>query len=249
MAKKSKKTLTKDEIKAKLKITSQTSVKDVEEFMPIVEMIARKESNQIPNNVISYDELLNTGLIAVDKLIKTANKTKDTEYNSSYIAQSVKWAMKDEVRVRQAWYGVKKTDPGSKSAGTKVAPKAKKGKNSDPSETTVINTVEDARKAVFEVIMSVESLEEDVGFTPADENAAEHLEHLELLEMKDSLRKSVAKLPDNLKRVIEMRFYEGLSGNEAAEKLNVTPSRISHMINEAIKRLKIFMTAEGYKDE
>lgn len=228
MSKKTSKKLSKEEIKEKLRINSKTKQSSLEEFTPIVEMIARKEFQNIPNNVMAYDELINTGLIAVNKLIETASHTKDAEYNSSYIAQSVKWAIKDEIRVRQAWYGVKKTEA--------PAP-----------EKTQVNNIEDAKRTVFEVIMSVESMEEDIGFTPADENSPEHLEHLELLEMKDSLKKSIEKLPDNLRQVIEMRFYEGLSGNEAAQKLGVTPSRISHMINESIKRLKIFMTAEGYK--
>ena len=45
-----------------------------------------------------------------------------------------------------------------------------------------------------------------------------------------------------------MRFYENMSGNEVAEALNVTPSRISHMIKEATKKLKVLMIAEGYND-
>ncbi len=235
-----KKQLTKEEIKETLKITSKTSNRgrDIAQFMPIVEMIARKESQSISNHVISYDELVNTGLIAVNKLIITANSTKDTEYNSSYIAQSVKWAMKDEVRSRQSWFGVKKTEPIDKKAIQKKA---------DASETTEVKTLDDARKAVFEVIMSVEGLHEDVGFSPTDESP-EHLEQLELVEMKENLMKSVHKLPDNLRSVVEMRFYKNMSGNEVAKELGVTPSRISHMINEAVKKLKISMVAAGYKD-
>lgn len=240
MSKKAKKQLSKEEIKATLKINSETSNRgrDIAKFMPIVEMIARKESQSISSHMISYDELVNTGLIAINKLIETAHSKEGTEYNSSYIAQSVKWAMKDELRSRQAWFGVRKTEPVNKKQIKK---------NSDASETTEVNTIEDARKAVFEVIMSVESMAEDVGFEAADQNSPEHLEHLELMEMKESLKKSVSKLPDNLRSVIEMRFYKNMSGNEVASKLGVTPSRVSHMISEGVKKLKVFMVAEGYK--
>ena len=236
-----------DKIKS-LKIDSQTnSKKDVAKFMPIVEMIARKEIQSKSKQIMNYDELINTGLIAVNKLIESANLLAGTEYNSSYIAQSVKWAMKDELRSRQSWYGVKKVvtwddldvSPGKQSESEGEAAK-------DPTETTVINNIDDARKAVFEVIMSVEGLEEDSGFSPVDPNSEEHLERLELLEMKSSLQKAISKLPDNLKQVIEMRFYTNLSGNEVAERMQVTPSRISHMIREAVKKLKVLMVAEGY---
>lgn len=221
-----------------LKIDSSTSNRgrDIAKFMPIVEMIARKELHNRSNKFISYDELVNTGLIAINKLIESAKAKEDTEYNSSYIAQSVKWAMKDEVRSRQSWYGVKSKVPGDNSVEREL----------DPTETTEIKDLDDARKAVFEVIMSVEGLEEDLGFNPPDPNHQEHLERLELLSMKKSLRKSIDKLPENLREVIVLRFYENKSGNEVAEKLGVTPSRISHMIKEATKRLKMFMVGEGY---
>jgi RNA polymerase sigma factor (sigma-70 family) len=153
--------------------------------------------------------------------------------------------MKDEIRSRQSWYGVKKTVTWE-DLDESTPKKPETESEIDPTETTVINNIDDARKAVFEVIMSVEGLEEDSGFSPADPNAEEHLERLELLEMKSSLQKAISKLPDNLKQVIEMRFYTNLSGNEVAERMQVTPSRISHMIREAVKKLKVLMVAEGY---
>jgi len=237
-----------EKIKA-LKIDSSSSNKGKElaQYMPIVEMIARKEVQSKSKQLISYEELVNTGLIAVNKLIETAKLNDGTEYNSSYIAQSVKWAMKDEVRSRQSWYGVKKVVAVREDSIDAKDPNAKAtGDGRDPTETTVIKSVDDARKAVFEVIMSVEGLEDDLGFSPADPNAVNELERLELIGMKNSLKKSISKLPENLRKVIEMRFYKNLSGNEVAEQLEVTPSRISHMIREATKKLKVLMVAEGY---
>lgn len=233
-----------DKIKS-LKIDSKTATKsgDIAKFMPLVEMIARKEMQSKSKQIISFDELVNTGLIAVNKLVESAKHSSGTEYNSSYIAQSVKWAMKDEIRSRQSWYGVKKV----------VALDAKEEEEAptetgDATDTTVINNLDDARKAVFEVIMSVEAMEEDVGFTPEDTNNPQILEQLELLSMKKSLKKSVAKLPENLRKVVECRFYKNMSGNDVAIELGVTPSRISHMIKEAVKKLRVLMVAEGYSE-
>jgi RNA polymerase sigma factor FliA len=228
-----------------LEITSETTTRgaDIAKFMPLVEMIARKEfGSKRYQNIFSFDELVNTGLIAVHNLIEQAKTKVDTKYNSSYIAQSVKWAITDELRKRQSWYGVKRTAPSVEEADAN-----KPKREFDETETTEIKTLDDARKAVFEVIMSVESMEEDLGFSPAADSQ-DHLDRLELLAIKQSLMKSISKLPDNLKQVINMRFYENYSGNEVAEKLGVTPSRISHMIKEAVKKLKVSMIAEGYND-
>ena len=196
-------------------------------------MIARKELRSSSGQYLNYEEMVNTGLITINKLIENARAGKNIQYNSSYIAQSVKWALKDEMRSRQGWYGVKRTETQSPV---------------DETEITEIETMDDARRAVFEVIMSVESMEEDLGLSPADTSDPRMLDHLEMLEMKQALVKAVSKLPDNLKRVVQMRFIDELSGNEVAEKLGVTPSRISHMINEAVRKLKVLMAAEGYKE-
>lgn len=230
-----------------LKIDSSTGLKksDLNTFLPLVEMIARKELNSKSKQIITFDELVNTGLISVNKLIESARLNKGTEYNSSYIAQSVKWAMKDEVRSRQSWYGVKTVVAVDKNEVVQDEPE---NPRYDPTETTVIKSLEDAKKAVFEVIMSVEAMEEDVGFTPQDTNNPDILEHLELLSMKNSLKKSVSKLPNNLKKVIECRFYRNMSGNDVANELGVTPSRVSHMIREAVSKLKVLMIAEGYNE-
>lgn len=231
-----------------LEITSETTTRgaDIAKFMPLVEMIARKEFNSKRyQSIFSFDELVNTGLIAVNNLIEQARAKKDTKYNSSYIAQSVKWAITDELRKRQSWYGVRRAAPTLEEAELNKAKREQR--EIDETETVEIKTMDDARKAVFEVIMSVESMEEDLGFAPADDSQ-DHLDRLELLAMKQSLLKSVNKLPDNLKQVINMRFYDNYSGNEVAEKLGVTPSRVSHMIKEAVKKLKVSMIAEGYND-
>jgi RNA polymerase sigma factor (sigma-70 family) len=220
-----------------LEITSTTSNRGAEiaKFMPIVEMISRKEiKSKKYSNVMNYDELVNTGLIAINNLIEQAQSKEGTSYNSSYIAQSVKWAINDELRKRQGWYGVKRSAPTKKdTAGVK-----KDGINS-------IKTYDDAKAAVFEVIMSVEGMQDDIGFAPSD-SSEDHLEVLELKAMKESLVKSVSKLPDNLAQVIKLRYFENKSGNEVAAEMNVTPSRISHMIREATQKLKVLMMAEGY---
>lgn len=233
-----------DKIKS-LKIDSKTSNKgkDVAQFMPIVEMIARKEYSGKTGKILNYEELVNTGLIAVNKLIEVARSSDSVEYNSSYIAQSVKWAMKDELRSRQSWYGVKKVVAVDKDSIDATGAKSKEQTGTAREE---VKTLDDARKAVFEVIMSVDSMSDDTGFSPADPNGVDESDRLELLGMKNSLKKAIKKLPDNLRKVIEMRFYSDASGNEVAEKLGVSPSRISHMIKEATKKLRVLMIAEGY---
>src|SRR3989338_10166847 len=83
--------------------TSETVLKS---FLPIIEMVVKKEYKTIPSYLAEYSELINVGLLSVNKLLQDAAKNRKT-YNSSYIAQAVKWAIKDELRIKYNWYGVK----------------------------------------------------------------------------------------------------------------------------------------------
>ena len=74
----------------------------------------------------------------------------------------------------------------------------------------------------------------------------DELARLELLELKAAVKRAIDKLPPKHKRVIELRFYEGKSGNDVAAELNVTPSRISHMIQDAIEKVRQSLSKEGF---
>ena len=85
-----------------------TSEEALKRFLPIVEMVVKKEYKTIPSYLAEYSELINIGLLSVNKLLNDVAKNNKT-YNSSYIAQAVKWAIKDELRVKYNWYGVKQS--------------------------------------------------------------------------------------------------------------------------------------------
>ena len=76
--------------------------------------------------------------------------------------------------------------------------------------------------------------------------SSDELARLELMELKAALKRSIEKLPPKHKQVIELRFYEGKKGNYIAAWLGVTPSRVSHMIQDAIEKIRQSLTAEGF---
>ena len=92
-----------------------TSEEILKQFLPIVEMVVKKEYMTIPSYLAEYSELINIGLLTVNKLLHDVKKNNKT-YNSSYIAQAVKWAIKDELRSKYNWYGVKQTQGKSKDS-------------------------------------------------------------------------------------------------------------------------------------
>jgi len=60
----------------------------------------------------------------------------------------------------------------------------------------------------------------------------------EKLLNKETLKQAMAQLPDREKKIIYLRFYEGLTQKEIAQRLELSQMHISRLLNNAIKRLK-----------
>ncbi len=215
-----------------------TSEEVLKRYLPIIEMVVKKEYKSIPSYLAEYSELINVGLLTVNKLLKDVVKTKKT-YNSSYIAQAVKWAIKDELRVKYNWYGVKQ-------AKSKDAIEDSSGYLEDQSAGSSYssNVKEEENERVFETILYLDDFQRETA--SKEQLTSDELARLELVELKDALKRAIDKLPPKHKQVIELRFYEGKKGNDIAEWLGVTPSRVSHMIQDAIEKVRQSLAMEGF---
>src|SRR3989338_837165 len=217
--------------------TSETVLKS---FLPIIEMVVKKEYKTIPSYLAEYSELINIGLLSVHRLLSEVAKNNKT-YNSSYIAQAVKWAIKDELRTKYNWYGVKQNqikDKASDDTG-EIYPREIA---SDEDSSNV--TYEEATEKVFETILYLDYFQREA--VTKEQLTTDELAKLELTELKAAVKRAIDKLPPKYKQVIEMRFYEGKRGNDIASWLGVTPSRVSHMIQDAIEKVKQSLIKEGY---
>ena len=206
-------------------------------FLPIVEMVVKKEYKNIPSYLTEYSELINIGLFTVNKLLGDVKKTKKN-YNSSYIAQAVKWAIKDELRSKYNWYGMKQTQLKEKSQEADT-----------PKEITTETgleeiTEEEATERIFETILYLEDFNREA--VSQEQLTSDELARLELMELKAAVQRAIDKLPPKYRKVIELRFYEGKRGNDIALSFGVTPSRISHMIQDAIEKVKVSLKEEGF---
>ena len=114
--------------------------KTVRDYVDLIETVARVEYSRLPNHLIDHSELVNIGAIAIHVLL-TSNP--DTEYNVTYLSTAIKWAIRNELRYRYKWYSLKTVKQDDDDAGEGF--EGDKGK---------------AREAVYETILSVDSLME-----------------------------------------------------------------------------------------
>lgn len=216
--------------------------KVLKQYLPIIEMVVRKEYKSIPSYLAEYSELINIGLLSVNRLLGEVAKNNKT-YNSSYIAQAVKWAIKDELRTKYNWYGIKqekaKTAKDEESAKDVNYPREIAGE-----EGLQEISEGEATERVFETILYLEDFPREEALV--EQMASDELAKLELLELKAAIKQAIEKLPPKHKKVMEMRFYEGKRGNDVASELGVTPSRVSHMIQDAINKVRQSLKMEGF---
>ena len=215
-----------------------TTEEALKRFLPVVEMVVKKEYKTIPSYLAEYSELINIGLLSVNKLLNDVAKNKKN-YNSSYIAQAVKWAIKDELRVKYNWYGVKQSKAKDSSDEFANADSGQPGESNSS-----LSVQEEETERVFETILYLDDFQRETA--SKEQMTTDELARLELTELKAALRRAIDKLPPKHKQVIELRFYEGKKGNDIAEWLGVTPSRISHMIQDAIEKVRQSLSQEGF---
>ena len=210
--------------------TSQNN--KIKEYISIVEKVARVEHRRIPSHMVDYEELVSIGIIAVQAMIKNKTEEQLEKYNSSYIGTAVRWAIRNELRIRYKWYTLKhnKTDDdeeGSSEDGLEVSP----GK---------------VREAIYETILSIDSIaaassDNDSPFDFIKDPHALPDEKAEISELGKAIREAIATLPQKDRLVVEYRFYRNMQVKEIAEQVGLSSSRITRIVQAALNHVREYL--------
>ena len=118
----------------------------LKEYIDIVQKVARVEHRRIPSHMVEYEELLSIGIIAIQALIKNKSEEQLARYNAAYIATAVRWAIRNELRIRYKWYSLKhkvEDDDGDEAEEDTNSPEVQKAK---------------VREAIYETVLSIDGL-------------------------------------------------------------------------------------------
>ena len=78
---------------------------NLREYKDLIETIAKVEYQKFSSShLVDYPELINIGNHALYTLFKSS---KHQDFNNSYLATAIKWAIRNEVRRRYKWYSLK----------------------------------------------------------------------------------------------------------------------------------------------
>ena len=138
----------------------------INQYIGIVQKIAKLEQRRVPNHMIEYEELVSIGIIAIQTLIKDKTEEQLAKYNDAYIGTAVKWAIRNELRHRFKWYTLKhKSDEeGAEGSENYESAESSDSYNNEEDMGFSISPTK-VREAVYETILSIDGLAANIVFT------------------------------------------------------------------------------------
>ena len=205
----------------------------VSEYIDLVQKVARVEFNRIPSHMLEYEELLSIGIIAIQALIKSKTPEQLERYNNAYIATAVRWAIRNELRIRYKWYSLKHSEDATEAPTDDDNPEEIKNK---------------IREAVYETVLSIEGLSEaasenDSPFDFLKDNRAMPDENAEITEMGRMVREAISTLPAKERTVVEYRFYRNMQVKDIANQIGLSPSRVTRIVQSSLNTIREYLNA------
>ena len=227
----------------------------INQYVGIVQKIARVEQRRIPNHMIEYEELVSIGIIAIQSLIKGKTDEQLAKYNDAYIGTAVKWAIRNELRHRYKWYTLKhKPEEGEVSDNYTASDSSSMETDSEENEDMGFSiSPSKVREAVYETILSIDGLAAAAtdNASPFDflkDPSAMPDEQAEIVEMSKLIKQAIAKLPQKERTVVEYRFYRNMQAKDIANMIGLSPSRITRIIQFSLNQIREYLKARGRED-
>lgn len=213
----------------------------IKDYIEIIEKVARVEHKRIPTHMVDYDELVSIGIIAIQVMIKDKDEEQLARYNNAYIATAVRWAIRNELRNRYKWYSLKHTN---------VDQDEQQGEDDGQDGSITPGKV---REAIYETILSIDSLaaaasDNDSPFDFIKDPSALPDEKAEISELGKVIREAIAKLPQKERTIIEYRFYRNMQVKEIAERIGLSSSRITRIIQGSLNTVREYLNKKEHYD-
>ena len=206
--------------------------KNLQKYIDIVQKVARVEHKRIPAHMVEYEELLSIGIIAIQVMVKNKTPEQLARYNSAYIATAVRWAIRNELRIRYKWYSIKH--------------KAEDEYDEDEVVEGIDMKQAKVREAIYETVLSIDGLASDASdndspFDFIKDNHATPDESAELSEMGKMIRAAISKLPPKERTVVEYRFYRNMQVKDIATQIGLSPSRVTRIVQSSLNAVREYL--------
>lgn len=183
-------------------------------YLDLINKIVKVEYKTIAaQHLVEFDELVNIGIQTVDILCANHNAEDEDEYNESYLATAIKWAIRNELRRRYRWHGVKSQRP----------------IDADKNEL---------REAIYKTILSTDEMFESEKPFEVKDVRKNPEESCEFNQISVAIKKAIAELPRRERELIEAKFFQEKKLMELSEEFSISASRISRIIKSGLDKVK-----------
>ncbi len=191
---------------------------DLSAYHSLIETICKVEAKKMSSSshLLDYMEMLNIGTQTLYLLFKQKNAS---EYNQSYLSTAIKWAIRNEARRRYKWYSMRQ-----------------KQYAMHPDEV---------RESMYKTILSVEEMAEADNPTIIKSQDKSPEENVEFVQLKHKIQDLIDILPEREKEFIEQKFYQDRKLREISEEYQISPSRISRIIQSGLNRIRKELVKQG----
>lgn len=208
--------------------------RNLQHYIDIVQKVARVEHRRIPSHMVEYEELLSIGIIAIQVMVKNKTPEQLAKYNSAYIATAVRWAIRNELRIRYKWYSLKH--------------KAEDEYDEEEAVDGMDMKQAKVREAIYETILSIDGLasaasDNDSPFDFVKDTHAMPDENAEISEMGKMIRAAISKLPPKERTVVEYRFYRNMQVKDIATQIGLSPSRVTRIVQSSLNMVREYLNA------
>ena len=194
---------------------------NLSQYKDLIETISKVEFKKFSNlGLIDLSEVISLATYTVYYLVNNARSRE--LYNDSYIIKAVKWAIRNEMRRRYKWYVMKNQD---------------------------ISDQDKLRDAVYKTIASIEEMAEAENPTIIKDDSRTPDETAEIAELKGRIYELMKKLPQREQDLIEAKYVYDKKLKDISEEFNISQSRISRIIQNALEKIKKELLKQERLDE
>jgi len=188
---------------------------NIKDYQELIDTLAKVEYKKLSaKHLIDFSELVNIGTQVIHKLC--ADNPPD-KYNRSYLSTAIKWAIRNEIRRRYKWYVLK-----------------------NQKDNIVVDEENryNIQEAVYKTILSVDEMAEGDNPTQIRDNKKNPEETILFGELSESIKGAIKNLPQRERELIECKFFKDKKLREISEEFNLSPSRISRIIQSGLNRIR-----------
>ncbi|MBQ8635662.1 sigma-70 family RNA polymerase sigma factor [bacterium] len=189
-------------------------LKDVHlrQYSDLINKIAKVEYRTMGTQyLIEFDELINIGFQTINVL---CSQDDFDSYNESYLSTAIKWAIRNELRSRYRWYGVRQNKTVTEDEHNEIC------------------------EAIYKTILSTDEMYDSERTFEIKDIRKNPEENCEFSMLSQTLKAAVTTLPRRERELIESKFFKEKKLHELSDEFSISPSRISRIIKSGLDKIK-----------